>query len=153
MTENIPKNLVEVYPKVEDIYIRIANNLLPRLKLQDEQMIILATGLEHLKILKQNNPLLLSELCDLFELINPFEYNCVYITKNGGHHYTFDDKKFGKKATISFGDWTGNQLLIEDEAVDDRNRLVVYDGTILSSETTPHLSGNKYNITFYNIGN
>lgn len=151
MTENLPKNLVETYPEVEPVYTRIALNLLPRLKLEDEQMIILAKGLEHLKILKKNNPLLLSELCELFELINPFEYNCVYITKNGGHQCIYDDKKFGKKATISFGNWSGNELLIEDERVDDKNRLVVYDGTCLSAETTPHISGDKYNISFYNI--
>ena len=136
--------LVETFPTVEPIYTRIALDLLPRLKLEDEQLIILASGLEHLKILKKNNPLLLSELCELFELINPFQYNCVYITKNGGHHRIYDDKKFGN--------WSGNKLLIEDEVVDDKNKLVVYDGTCLCSETTPHLSGDKYNISFYNIG-
>ena len=150
MTE-IPKNLVQVFDEVEPVYIKIALNLLPRLKLEDEQMIILAKGLPNLEILKKNNPLLLSELCELFELINPFEYNTIYITKNGGYYHKFDDKKFGRKASISFGKWEGNKLLVEDEVVDDHNRLVVYDGTILSSETTPHLSGDKYNITFYHF--
>ena len=148
---DLPKNLVETYPPCEAIYIKSALNLLSRLKLEDEQMIILAKGTPHLKILQKNNPLLLSELCELFELINPFEYNTIYITKNGGYHHKFDDKQFGRKASISFGAWEGNRLLVEDEIVDDHNKLVVYDGTILSSETTTHESGTKFNITFYHF--
>lgn len=143
--------LVETFQKVEPILIRIALDLLPRLKLEDEQMLILSIGLPHLDILKKNDPLLLTSLTELFEMINPFEYNCIFITKNGGHPRIYDDKKFGKKASISFGDWSGNKLLIEDEWVDDKNRLIVYDGTCLSAETTLHISGDKYNISFYNI--
>jgi hypothetical protein len=45
MTENLPKNMVETYPKVEEVYTSVALNLLPRLKLEDEQMIILANHL------------------------------------------------------------------------------------------------------------
>lgn len=146
-----PANLVETYPEVEPIYIKIALNLLPRLNLEDEQIIILGKGLPHLEQLKEHNPLLLSEIADLFNLINPFHFNLVFITKNGGFHPKFDDKKYGCKTTISFGNWTGNRLLIDDEHVDDKNRLVVYDGTKLLSETTPHISGDKYNISFYNV--
>jgi hypothetical protein len=143
--------VVETFQKVDPILIRIALDLLPRLKLEDEQMLILSIGLPHLEILMKNDPLLLQSLTELFDLINPFEFNCVYITKNGGHHRVYDDKQFGKKATISFGDWTGNKLLIDNEHVSDHNRLVVYDGTVIISETTVHNSGIKYNITFYNV--
>jgi hypothetical protein len=143
--------LVETYPEVEPIYIKIALKLLPRLHLEDQQIIILAKGLPHLEQLKQHNPMLLSELKDLFDLINPFHYNTIFITKNGGFYPKMDDTKYGCKSTISFGDWSGNRLLIDDEYVSDHNRLVVYDGTKLISETTTHVSGTKYNITFYNI--
>jgi hypothetical protein len=150
---SLPKNLVEVYPEVDLVYTKIAINLLPRLNMQNEQMIILANGLPHLEQLKTHNPMLLSELKDLFDLINPFHYNTIFITKNGGFYPKMDDTKYGCKSTISFGDWTGNRLLIDDEWVSDHNRLVVYDGTKLMSETTPHGNGIKYNITFYNVCN
>jgi hypothetical protein len=150
---SVPKNLVEVYPEVEHVYTKIALNLLPRLNLEDEQMIILASGLPHFEQLKKNNTLLLGDLIEFFDLINPFEYNTIFITKNGGFRPKYDDPKYGSKLSISFGEWSGNDLLIDGEHVHDLNRLVAYDGTKLLSETTPHISGTKYNITFYHVCN
>ena len=142
-------NLVETLPQIENEMAYLLITVLDRLELPEERPIILYQGtddFEYYKNEKQN------ELCDLTVLcdsINPYEYNCIYITKNGSYEKHTDVKRFGPKLSISVGQWTGNKLLLDGEHICDHNRAVIFDGTKVPHETTPYETGLKYNLMFY----
>ena len=142
-------NLVETLPQIENEMAYLLITVLDRLELPEERPIILYQGTEDLASLiweKQDDLRDLTLLCDT---INPYEYNCIYITKNGSYEKHTDVKRFGPKLSISVGQWTGNKLLIDGEHVCDHNRAVIFDGTKVPHETTPHKTGLKYNLMFY----
>lgn len=142
-------SLVETFPPINNEIAYLLILVLDRLEIPEGKPIILYQGTEDLASFMRGNP---GEMCDLTILcdqINPFEYNCIYITKNGGYEKHTDVKRFGPKLSISVGQWTGNKLLIDNEEVSDHNRAVVFDGTKISHETTPHETGLKYNLMFY----
>jgi hypothetical protein len=142
-------NLVETLPPIENEMAYMLITVLDRLELLEGKPIILYQGTDDFEYYKNKRQ---SDLCDLTVLcdsINPYEYNCIYITKNGSYEKHTDVKRFGPKLSISVGQWTGNKLLIDGEHVCDHNRAVIFDGTKVPHETTPHKTGLKYNLMFY----
>ena len=142
-------NLVETLPQIDNEMAYMLVTVLDRLELPEGKPIILYQGTEDLASFICEKQ---SELCDLTLLcdtINPYEYNCIYLTKNGSYEKHTDISRFGAKLSISVGQWTGNKLLIDGEHVSDHNRAVIFDGTKVPHETTPHETGLKYNLMFY----
>ena len=142
-------NLVETLPQIENELAFMLITVLDRLELSEGIPIILYQGTEDFERMRREKQ---GDLCDLTLLcdsINPYEYNCIYLTKNGSYEKHTDVKRFGPKLSISVGQWTGNKLLIDGEEISDHNRAVIFDGTKVPHETTPHETGLKYNLMFY----
>jgi hypothetical protein len=142
-------NLVETLPQIENEMAYLLITVLDRLEFPEGKPIILYQGTEDFEYYKNEKQDDLRDLTLLCDTINPYEYNCIYITKNGSYEKHTDIGRFGPKLSISVGQWTGNKLLIDAEHVCDHNRAVIFDGTKVPHETTPHETGLKYNLMFY----
>jgi hypothetical protein len=142
-------NLVETLPQIENEMSYLLITVLDRLELQEGLPTILYQGTEDYEKIMREKQDDLRDLILLCDTINPYEYNCIYITKNGGYEKHTDVKRFGPKLSISVGQWTGNKLLIDGEEVSDHNRAVIFDGTKVPHVTTRHETGLKYNLMFY----
>lgn len=142
-------NLVETLPQIDNEMAYMLIAVLDRLELPEGQPIILYQGTEDYEKIMREKQDDLRDLILLCDSINPYEYNCIYLTKNGSYEKHTDIKRFGAKLSISVGQWSGNRLLIDGEHVCDHNRGVIFDGTKVPHETTPHETGLKYNLMFY----
>ena len=60
-----------------------------------------------------------------------------------------DSKNVGRSLVVAFGDYTGGQLVIDDEVIDTFCHPVVFDGSRKMHWNLPH-QGEKYSLVYYN---
>jgi hypothetical protein len=77
--------------------------------------------------------------------VDSFMFNQNYQTKP---HY--DGMNVGESAIISFGDYTGGELIVEGVVLDAYRKLCVMNGSKQLHWNNPITSGCKYSIVFFN---
>ena len=83
--------------------------------------------------------------------INPeFKYNSVYVNRNVITPPHKDSKNVGKSLLVSFGEYTGCNIVIEGEMFDAKYNPVVFDGAACLHWNTNDLVGTKYSLVFFN---
>jgi len=76
-------------------------------------------------------------------------FTSVYLNNNCISSPHKDKNNHGPLIIVSFGDYTGCKLVIEDEVADAHNTPIRFDGTNFTHWNTPDLVGNKYGLVFY----
>jgi hypothetical protein len=108
------------------------------------------TGVRDLSVMTKLNPELWNEIQKVAELINPeFEYKSVHINKNVVCPPHKDGNNVGRSMLISFGDYTGCNLMIEGKMYDAKNTPIIFNGSQLEHWNTDDLEGLKYSLVFY----
>jgi len=144
-------NIVNQYPAIEATLVTELINALNSLPLCEEEPVLLYPGTGPYNRYWRSYPAEMETFCALADRVNPFDYNAIYLSKNYEREKNLDHKKYGPQGCISIGNCIGNKLWLDDEYVDDRNRLVVFDGTKIPYETDKQLSGEVYRIQFFKI--
>lgn len=76
-------------------------------------------------------------------------FTSVYLNNNCISSPHKDKNNYGDLIIVSFGDYTGCSLVIENENADARHQPIKFDGTTQTHWNTPDLEGNKYGLVFY----
>jgi hypothetical protein len=103
----------------------------------------------------KENPKIMCELYRIGKLISPpdFTFNTITVNHNTTAPRHQDDKNAGKSILVSFGDYTGSNIIVEagDEKYEmpTKYRPVFFDGSKLFHYNSPDLQGNKYSLVFY----
>jgi hypothetical protein len=50
---------------------------------------------------------------------------------------------------VSFGEYTGCELVVDGDVYDARNRGVIFDGSKIEHWNVPTLSGTKYSLVYF----
>jgi len=79
----------------------------------------------------------------------PFNYTSVHLNHNVICPPHKDDKNNGKSVLISFGEYTGSNIVIEGINYDARHRPLMFNGSLLNHWNTQDLQGNKYSLVYY----
>ena len=98
-------------------------------------------------------PELFEELLRIGHKYCPIPFTSVYINNNVVCPKHFDRGNAGLSMIISLGDYTGCNLVIENEIYDAKYTPIVFDGTKLEHYNTDDLVGNKYSLIFFNVKN
>ena len=97
------------------------------------------------------HPAIWQEIQRVGSIINPeFKYNSVYVNQNVITPPHKDSKNVGKSLLVSFGDYTGCNIVIEGEIYDAKYNPVVFDGAACLHLNTDDLVGTKYSLVFFN---
>jgi hypothetical protein len=94
-------------------------------------------------------PEIYEELKRIGNIICPFNFKSIHVLKNCICPKHKDSKNSQKSVIISFGDYTGGNLVIEDIIYDAKNTPILFDGRIMEHWNTPDLIGTKYSLIFY----
>jgi hypothetical protein len=94
-------------------------------------------------------PHIYEELKRIGNIICPFEFKSIHVLKNCVCPKHKDSKNSQKSVLISFGDYTGCNLVIEDNIYDAKHTPILFDGRIMEHWNTPDLVGTKYSLIFY----
>lgn len=84
------------------------------------------------------------------ESICPFQFKTIHINHNVVCPRHIDPTNVGESMLVSFGDYEGCDLTIENEGTFNTNcQPIIFNGSTQYHYNTPLLSGNKYSLVFY----
>lgn len=78
-----------------------------------------------------------------------FEFKSVYLNHNVICSPHTDSNNIGKSILISFGDYTGAEIVIDGTKYNANRQPVLFNGSLLEHYNTDDLVGNKYSLVFY----
>ena len=62
-----------------------------------------------------------------------------------------DNRNVGNSLLVSFGDYTGCNIVIGDVIYDAKYTPLIFNGAEIEHYNTNDLEGNKYSLVYYNI--
>jgi hypothetical protein len=97
------------------------------------------------------HPELYNLFCDFARKYVPFPVNAFMFNQNYQTRPHYDGMNSGVSAIISFGNYTGGELVVEGEVLDAFRKLCVMDGSKQLHWNNPITSGTKYSIVFFRV--
>lgn len=107
-------------------------------------------GIYDLSLHTKKYPHIYQELLRIGKLICPFEFNSIHINKNVVCPPHTDSNNVGESLLLSFGDYTGCNIVIDGNIYDTNCKPIIFNGSALSHHNTDDLEGNKYSLVFFN---
>ena len=98
-------------------------------------------------------PEIFNELFRIGQKYCPIAFTSIYVNNNVVCPKHMDKGNNGLSCIISLGDYTGCNLVIENNVYDAKYTPIVFDGTKLEHYNTDDLIGNKYSLVFFNLRN
>lgn len=109
-----------------------------------------------LSVASKQYPKLYEALLKFGKSLN-FDFNAIHINHNVVCTRHLDPDNVGKSLLVSFGDYEGCNLIIEDEngshEYNTNCRPIIFDGSKHYHYNTPLISGNKYSLVFFKSTN
>ena len=93
------------------------------------------------------------EIMRIGKMICPFEFNSVQVNKNLVCPAHKDSNNIGLSLLVSFGDYTGGNIVIENKKYDANCRPVIFNGAALEHYNSDDLVGTKYSLVFFTARN
>lgn len=108
------------------------------------------SGIIDISYLTKKYPNIYDELKRIGDMICPFEYTSIHLNHNVVCPKHKDETNVGKSLLVSFGEYTGCNIVIEDVVYNANYRPIVFNGALLEHCNTDNLVGNKYSLVYYN---
>jgi len=98
-------------------------------------------------------PEIYDELLRIGNTYCPFKFNSIHINKNVVCPRHKDSKNIGDSMLLSFGDYTGCNIVINNKTYDANCNPVVFNGSELEHWNSDDLVGTKYSLVFFTTKN
>jgi hypothetical protein len=95
-------------------------------------------------------PELYEEILKIGKIICPFEFKSIHLNNNVICPKHKDKGNTGESLLISFGDYEGCNIVIENIKYDAKYTPIIFNGSLLEHWNTDDLIGNKYSLVFFN---
>ena len=95
-------------------------------------------------------PQLYDEVVRIGNLLN-FEFTSIHCNHNVICPKHKDNNNKGNSLLLSFGEYTGGNIMIEDKKYDANCNAIIFNGSLLEHWNTDDLVGNKYSLVYYNF--
>ena len=109
-----------------------------------------ATGKICQSSFSRKHPLIHDEIYRICKLFCPFQFDSVQLNHNTFCPAHFDSKNAGQSCIVSFGDYEGCKLVVNNTEHDAYLQPLMFNGSVLNHYNTPLVSGNKYSLVYYN---
>mgnify|MGYP003654033159 CR=1 FL=1 len=111
------------------------------------------TGITGLSYYSKKYPHIYEEILRIRSLIGG-TYTSIHVNKNVICPRHYDPKNVGDSVLVSFGDYTGCNIVIEEDCIpttyDAFSQPILFNGSTLRHWNTDDLTGTKYSLVFYN---
>ena len=95
-------------------------------------------------------PEVYDELLRIGNLICPFKFDSIHVNKNVTCPPHKDSNNVGESLLISFGDYTGSNIVVEENIYNTNCKPIIFNGSALCHHNTNDLEGNKYSLVYFN---
>ena len=85
------------------------------------------------------------------EIICPFPFTSVQLNKNLQCPKHKDRQNCGDSMLVSFGDYTGNNIVVDGVEYDARANPVIFNGSQLEHYNTEQTGVTKYSLVYYSM--
>lgn len=106
-------------------------------------------GTVGLSAASRKHPEIHDEIMRLGREICPFDFTSVQLNNNTVCPLHCDSKNVGSSLLISFGDYSGCNIVIDGTMYDARYKPIIFNGSEREHWNTDDLVGNKYSLVFY----
>jgi hypothetical protein len=106
-------------------------------------------GTVGLSAASRKHPEIHDEIMRIGREICPFDFTSVQLNNNTVCPLHCDSKNVGSSLLISFGDYTGCNIVIDGTMYDARYKPIIFNGSEREHWNTDDLVGNKYSLVFY----
>lgn len=102
-------------------------------------------------------PELYKKLCNFGEILKQkfaqndfdFQYDGIQLNHNYESLKHIDKNNVGESVLVSFGEYEGGELVVEDVIYDTRLQPILFDGSKYYHWNKPIVNGNKYSLVFF----
>lgn len=94
-------------------------------------------------------PHIYEEINRIGKIICPFEWKSVQVNKNLVCPVHKDSKNAGMSLLVSFGDYTGCNIIVEGSTYDAKHRPTIFDGAKYEHWNSDDLHGTKYSLVYF----
>ena len=96
-------------------------------------------------------PDIYAEILRIAHLVAPdFKFSSIHLNKNVVCPPHKDDNNIGQSLLVSFGEYSGCELVIGGQIYDTKNVPVIFDGSRIEHMNLPTLVETKYSLVFFN---
>ncbi len=95
------------------------------------------------------NPEIFEEIVKIGEKYCPFAFTSIHLNHNVTCPRHKDTNNVGDSMIVSFGEYTGCNLVIEGEIYDARYKPIIFNGSEKEHWNTDDLQGNKYSLVYF----
>lgn len=96
-------------------------------------------------------PHIYDELVRIGNKICPYPYTSININHNVICPPHYDTSNKGKSTIVSFGEYSGCNIIIEGKEYNTNCQPICFDGSKMEHYNSNNLIGNKYTLVFYNF--
>jgi len=96
-------------------------------------------------------PEIFEEIVRIGDRICPFKFTSIHLNKNVTCPRHKDTNNKSKSMLVSFGEYTGGNIVIEGQIYDAKSNPIIFDGSKLEHWNTDDLQGTKYSLVYYCI--
>jgi hypothetical protein len=106
------------------------------------------TGLSHYS---KKYPAIYNEILRIGKIMcdGVIDFKSIHLNNNVVCPKHTDSKNVGKSVLVSFGEYTGCNIVICNQIYDAKYTPIVFDGSLLEHWNTDTLVGNKYSLIFF----
>ena len=94
-------------------------------------------------------PKVYEEIMRIGNIICPFEFTSIQLNKNLVCPKHKDSNNVGVSLLVSFGDYKGGQINIDNKKYDARCRPIIFDGSKLEHYNDDIIEGTKYSLVYF----
>jgi hypothetical protein len=111
------------------------------------------SGKIDLSAMSKKFPEIYEEIIRIGKEIVPFEFETIQLNHNLTCPKHKDKNNITPSVLVSFGEYTGGNIVVEGEIYDAKNTPIIFNGSLLEHWNTPDLEGNKYSLVFFKRNN
>jgi len=89
------------------------------------------------------------EIVRIGKLICPFDFTSIQMNKNLVCPIHTDRNNVAKSLLVSFGDYAGNNIIVNEKEYNTNCRPLIFNGAELEHYNSPQISGTKYSLIFF----
>ena len=106
-------------------------------------------GYDELSSDSKKFPHIYEEIIRIGNVICPFEFKSIQVNKNLVCPIHVDGNNRGLSLLVSFGEYTGCNIVVKDISYDANCRPVVFNGALHEHYNTDDLQGTKYSLVYF----
>lgn len=149
-----PVKLLQRVPKglFDDLYTMLNHSSLAKGSATIYGLVSSATGRGKVRISQSSlhHPEIAREIFRIGRDVCPFPFKSVAVLHNVKVPKHRDSQTTHLAMVVSFGEYTGGVLLIDDKPTDTYLRPVIFNGAECEHHTSGEIKGDKYSLVFYN---